>query len=147
MPRGPLGIRDPFAQLRRQMEQILEDLFEGRAFPGPARLERERPLVNIWEDQDNFFVEMEVPGVKSEGVDLSVVGNELTVKVHYPDDKAEGVTYHRRERPVGEYARLVRFPAEVNADRVEASLENGVLTVKLPKAEAARPRKINVVIK
>jgi HSP20 family protein len=147
MPRGPFGTRDPFTQLRREMERLFADIFEGRGFPGPTWLERQRPLVNIWEDQDTFFVEMEVPGVKSENVDISVVGNELTIKVHYPDEKPEGVTYHRRERPVGDYARIVRLPSEVNADRVEASLENGVLTVKLPKAEAARPRKINVVAK
>jgi HSP20 family protein len=56
----------------------------------------------------------------------------------------EGVTFHRRERPSGSFVRVVQLPAEVDADRVEAELRNGVLTLTLPKAESARPRKISV---
>jgi HSP20 family protein len=129
------------------MERMFNDLLEMGGLAGPPFVERQRPPVNLWEEQDAFFVEMEVPGLQADNVDLSVVGNELTIKLHYPDVQEEGVTYHRRERPVGDFARLVRLPAEVDPNRVEASLENGVLTVKLPKAEAARPKKINVVVK
>lgn len=147
MARGPFAPRDPFVQLRREMERLLSDLFEGRGFGGPPWWERQRPAVNVWEDQDSWFVELEVPGVKAENIDMSVVGNELTIKVHYPEDTVEGATYHRRERPVGDFARVLRLPTDVDANKVEASLEQGVLTIRLPKAEAARPKKIQVVAK
>ncbi len=145
MARGPFGVRDPFTQMRREMERLFSDLFEGRGFGGPPWAEVPRPAVNIWEEQDHFFVELEVPGLKPDNIDISVIGNELTVKLQYPDQKIEGATYHRRERPTGATARVVRLPAEVDASKVEASLEQGVLTIRLPKAEAARPKKIQVV--
>ncbi|MCS7237853.1 MAG: Hsp20/alpha crystallin family protein [Thermoguttaceae bacterium] len=144
MARGPLASRDPFTQLRREIERLFADVFEGRGFGPPPWWEQHRPAVNVWEDQDSVFVELEVPGVKSENLDLSVMGSELSIKVHYPEEKLEGATYHRRERPVGDFARVLRLPTEVDPAKVEASLENGVLTIKLAKAEAARPRKIAV---
>ncbi len=105
---------------------------------------RNQPAINVWEQDDALKVEMELPGVKGEQLDISVAGGELSVKVNAPDDAQEGVTYHRRERPVGSFSRIVRLPIEVNADRVEADLRDGVLTITLPKAESAKPRKINV---
>ena len=105
---------------------------------------RSQPAVNVWEQHDALMVEMEVPGVKSDQLDISVAGGELSVKVNRPDVAQEGVTYHRRERPVGSFSRIVRLPVEVDADRVEADLRDGVLTITLPKAESAKPRKINV---
>jgi len=90
------------------------------------------------------MIEMEVPGLKSDQLEISVVGDELSIKVQRPDLQQEGVTYHRRERPVGEFARVLRLPAEVEADHVEAELRDGVLSITLPKAERARPRKISV---
>ncbi len=85
-----------------------------------------------------------MPGIKSEQLDISVAGGELSVKVNAPDVSEDDVTYHRRERPVGSFSRIVRLPVEVNADRVEADLHDGVLTITLPKAASAKPRKINV---
>jgi HSP20 family protein len=74
-----------------------------------------------------------------------VVGDELSIKVERPDLPQEGPAYHRRERGVGSFSRVVRLPAEVDPDQVEAEMRQGVLTVTLPKAESARPRKIRVV--
>jgi HSP20 family protein len=105
---------------------------------------RGRPAVNLWETEDAIHVELELPGLKSDQVEISVVGNELSVKVERPDVEEEGTTYHRHERPVGSFTRVLRLPAEVDAERVEAELTRGVLTITLPKAEAARPRKIRV---
>ena len=100
--------------------------------------------MNVWEQGDALLVEMEVPGVKSDQVDISVAGGELSIKIDRPEVAQEGVTYHRRERPVGSFTRVLRLPVEVDADRVEAELRDGVLMITLPKAEAAKPRKINV---
>jgi HSP20 family protein len=87
---------------------------------------------------------MEVPGAKSPQIEISVVGNQLAVKVERPDLAQQGVAFHRRERAVGAFSRVLQLPVEVDAERVQADLRNGVLTVTLPKAAAARPRKIQV---
>jgi HSP20 family protein len=105
---------------------------------------RGRPAVNVWEVPEAVKVELELPGVKSDQVELSVTGDELSIKVDRPDEVPEGTTYHRRERPVGSFARVLRLPVPVDANRVEAEMRHGVLTVSLPKAESARPRKIQV---
>lgn len=105
------------------------------------------PRLNVWEQDDVFYAEAEVPGLRQEDLELSVVGNELTIKGRREtaaEKSGEQAVYHRRERNVGEFTRVVTLPAEINPDAVTASLTGGVLTVKLPKAEAAKPRRINV---
>jgi HSP20 family protein len=134
----------PFQSLREEMDRLLAatwPTFADRLMPVFVR---GQPLMNVWEKDDAVMVEMELPGVKSEQLDISVVGNELSVKVDQPDTAKEGVTYHRRERPVGKFTRVVRLPTEVDAGRVEAELRNGVLTITLPKSEKAKPRRITV---
>jgi HSP20 family protein len=73
-----------------------------------------------------------------------VVGSDLTIRGKRGEEPSEGTAYHRRERGAGEFNRVLRLPIEVDADRVEATLRDGVLLVKLPKAESARPKKIKV---
>ena len=87
---------------------------------------------------------LEVPGLKTDQLDLSVVGDQLSIRVERPDAAQDGMTYHRRERPVGSFTRVLQLPVEVEADKVQADLNDGVLTIRLPKAEAAKPRKIQV---
>ena len=136
--------RHPFHQLRDEMDRLLTGLF-GPAADGllPAMF-RNQPAVNVWEREDALLVEMEVPGVKHDQLDISVAGGELSIRIQRPDVAQEGVTYHRRERPVGALGRVLRLPVEVDAERVEAQIRDGVLTITLPKAETAKPRKINV---
>ena len=131
----------PFQQLRSEMDRLLNG-FLGAATNGGSS--RHQPAVNLWDENDALMVELEIPGVKSDQIDISVAGLDLTIKIQRPDVAEDGVAYHRRERPVGDFTRVLRLPCEVNADKVTAELQNGVLTLKLPKAEAAKPRKINV---
>jgi HSP20 family protein len=142
---GYRNIRHPLHQLRDEMDRLLTG-FLGPAAEGflPA-IGRGQPAVNAWERDDALLIEMELPGVKSNQVEVSVAGGELSVRVNRPEQAEEKAIYHRRERPVGPLARSLRLPFEVDADRVSAELRDGVLTVTLPKAEAAKPRKINVV--
>jgi len=133
----------PVHQLRSEMDRLLSGFFGPTSDEGLSGAGG-RPAVNVWEDGDSFSVELEVPGLKNDQVEISVVGNELSLKIERPDVRQEGVTYHRRERPLGSVSRLLRLPSEVDADRVEAELHDGVLTVKLPKAESVKPRKIQV---
>lgn len=128
-------------QFRDEMNRLLGD-FLPESGQGWTLTTRGQPALNVWETDEAVMVEAEIPGVKSEHVDISVVGNELTLKVQRPADDREETLYHRRERPVGNFTRVVRLPMAVDADRVSANLHQGVLTVKLPKAESAKPRKI-----
>ena len=95
---------------------------------------RSQPAANVWEQDDALLVEMEVPGIKSDQVDISVAGGELSVKINRPEIVQEGVTYHRRERPVGSLTRVLRLPVEVDANRVEAELRDGVLLITLAQS-------------
>jgi HSP20 family protein len=131
----------PFQQLRSEMDRLLNG-FLGAATNGGTS--RHQPAVNLWDENDALMVELEIPGVKNDQIDISVAGLDLTIKIQRPDIAEDGVAYHRRERPVGDFTRVLRLPCEVNADKVAAELQNGVLTLKLPKAEAAKPRKINI---
>ena len=139
---------NPITQLRDEMDRLVGDFFGPAPGGLPARFGaavRSFPAVNVWEDGDNLFAEAEVPGLKTEDVDISVVGNELTIRGQRGGEQPrEGVAYHRQERGVGEFNRVLRLPVDVDAEKVEASLKDGVLLIKLPKAEAARPRKIKV---
>jgi HSP20 family protein len=136
--------RHPLHQLRDEVDRLWSGVLAPTAEGLFAPLLHNQPAANIWEQGEALLVEMELPGVKSDQLDISVVGGELTVKVNRPEQTPEGITYHRRERPVGSFSRVLRLPIEVNADRVEAELHDGILLVTLPKAESARPRKINV---
>jgi len=139
----------PAHQFRDEMDRLVNNFFGpqtngGSAQPRWGDAAAGFPALNVWEDGDTLYVEAEVPGVKSEDLDISVVGSDLTIRGQRRPQSHEGVAYHRQERPVGEFTRVLRLPAEVDSAKVEASLSNGVLLIKLPKAEAAKPKKIKV---
>jgi HSP20 family protein len=141
---GYRTVRNPLHQFRDEVDRLLTGVLAGRHDGVLPAMFRGQPAINVWEQNDALKVEMELPGVKSEQLDISVAGGELSVKVSAPEESQEEVTYHRRERPIGAFSRIVRLPVEVNAERVEADLHDGVLTITLPKAESAKPRKINI---
>lgn len=103
------------------------------------------PALNVWEDEDYFFVEADLPDVIAEKLDVTVKeGNRLTVSGERKPCEPANAVWHRQERFAGAFARELTLPAPVDADKVEARFENGVLKLKLPKSVAARPRKISV---
>jgi len=137
----------PVAQMRDEMDRLVRDLFGQRSAAAPARwawTAPSFPALNVWEEADAIYAEAEVPGMKSEDLDVSVVGGDLTIRGRRGEPEREGVAYHRQERGAGEFNRVLRLPEEVDADKVEASLTDGVLLIKLPKAESAKPKKIKV---
>lgn len=137
----------PVHQLRREMDRIWSTVMGENKEPPWSGIVRGQPAVNVWETDEALFAELETPGLKSDQLNISVIGDQLTIKVERPEVEEGKLTYHRRERPVGAFTRVLRLPVAVEGDRVEAELQNGVLTVRLPKAAAARPRKIQVVTK
>jgi len=105
------------------------------------------PAVDIFEDADGIRILAEVPGVKPEDVKISVENNVLTIqgkKEHVTDEKTEHA--HRYERTYGAFERTFTLPTTVDAARIKATYEHGVLRVNLPKAEQARPRQIQVQV-
>jgi HSP20 family protein len=137
---------DPINSLRDEMNKLFGEFFQ--TSPYETRLNWRTPgtfpAINIWEDEDNILFEAEVPGLTMNDIELFVVGNELTVKGERNEERDERKTYHRRERGIGSFSRVIHLPVDINADKVEAVLKNGVLTVTLPKAETAKPRKVEV---
>lgn len=137
--------------LREELDRVFEDVFGGdlldqRYWPQRQTGLRGRsfPAVNVWESEDKLYAEAEVPGLKLDDLEILIKGDELTIKGERRSGEQEGVTYHRRERGTGPFCSVIRLPVDVEVEGVEASLENGVLMMELPKSAQARPRKIEV---
>ncbi len=140
---GRFNALAPFDQLRREIAHLLDE-FDPLGVRGALSGSSAFPAVNVWEGGEYLYAEAEVPGVTQDNLEILVVGNELTIKGRRPMPEEKDVSYHRRERGAGDFSRVITLPVEIEADKVEASLKDGVLTLKLPKAEQARPRKISV---
>ena len=100
--------------------------------------------VNIREEEDAFVLIAQVPGLKASDLNIQVLEDVVTVEGKYGQDQDE---YLVRELPVGSFRRVLRLPGEIEADKVEAKINNGVLTVQLPKAQSALPKKIKIAVK
>jgi HSP20 family protein len=103
------------------------------------------PLINVTEDKENYYVRAELPGIKSDELDIQVTKDGISISGERKIPvEGNGVKYHRREREAGKFSRLINLPGEVDVNKVEASRENGVLKVIIPKTEVAKPRQITV---
>jgi HSP20 family protein len=145
MSKSSWGGSDVFRRLRDEMDRLLRELSTTEpvaALWGGAQY----PPLNVWETDGAFVVEAEIPGVPQSQLDIRVLGRELTLRGERPSlaDDADRKVVHRHERGTGVFVRTLRLPAEVDADGAEARLENGVLTLRLPKQAAARARKVEV---
>ncbi len=129
--------------MRGEIDGLFNRLFDCGPRPITSRV-RVNPPLNVWEDGDAIYVESELPGLTGDDVEIFAEGNELTIKGDRQSQSDDEVRYLRRERSFGQFARSITLPYEVEVDRVEATLNNGVLTVKLPKAESLKPRRISV---
>jgi HSP20 family protein len=127
-------------ELNRLFDRWGTDTGEGTAYGTTSY-----PAVNIWEDANSVFIEAELPGLDRQNLEIYVTGgNQLTLKGERKPTVPEKGVCHRQERGFGTFARVLTLPFDVNRDNVDARLDHGVLTVKLAKAESAKPRKINV---
>ncbi|MCK9357602.1 MAG: Hsp20/alpha crystallin family protein [Dehalococcoidia bacterium] len=107
--------------------------------------------VNLYEEESGFVIRAYVPGVKAESVEVGAEGGTLTIKARIPGETegedAKAGRWLAGELGYGDVARTLTLPAPIDAARIEANVENGVLTVVVPKAEEAKPRKIVVTSK
>lgn len=125
------------------VSRLVDSFFTNSAMP----MARNFPAVNMWEDDQSLYVEAELPGYALEDIEITTLGNELTIAGTRTETAPEEATFHRRERMTGgasQFKRSLRIGIPVNVDKVSAKLEQGVLSITLPKAEAAKPRKIQV---
>jgi HSP20 family protein len=127
-------------ELSDRMTRLFGEGLRSELLRGAARF----PALNLWETPEEFRLEAELPGMTLEDVEVLVQANEVTLNGERKTAADEGKAWHRRERGAGKFGRTVTLPTLVDAEKVEASLTNGVLTVRLPKAEAAKPRRIPV---
>ena len=127
-------------RLQREMNSLFSNYSTPRLQSAPSY-----PSLNIWADEESVMVTAELPGVKAEDLDISVEGGSLTLSgSREPVDLPEGGQVHRRERSHGKFTRSINLPFEVEVDEVEASLKNGLLHLRLPRAEADKPKKITI---
>jgi len=135
------GALEDFERARRQMDRLLSVFTGGGS--GSASSGVFPPLI-VTEDGDTIYVEAEIPGIKAEDLDISVVGRTLTLSGERKPEEEQDVNYHRRERKWGNFRKALNLPEEVNADAIKAQCKNGVLKLTLPKPEHVKPRKITV---
>jgi HSP20 family protein len=102
------------------------------------------PLVNIFSEPDGYIVRLEIPGVSPEDLHIETQGRTLTIKGNREPCGPEGAGFHRRERDSGEFSRSLQLPDSLDLMRGEASYKNGILTIRVPKREEAKPRQVTV---
>jgi HSP20 family protein len=105
------------------------------------------PVVDVYETKDDFVLTFELPGVREKEVSLSITGDFLTVRGERQfSQQRKDDTYHHMERAYGKFERTVQLPLPVQAGRVTASYRDGLLEVKLPKADEIKPKEIKIDI-
>ena len=133
----------PLLRLQNDMNRLIEGFFED--LPESRPYSAGYPALNTWEDGDNAYVEAELPGMTMDDIEVYVLGNELTLSGERKLEQPTDASWHRRERSQGRFSRTLSLPWAIDAEQVEAKLHDGILTVRLPKAESAKPRKIKVL--
>jgi HSP20 family protein len=134
------------SSLRREFNDLFDRFWSGQV--EPMQLGRWAPAVDISETEEAVLVQAEVPGLEADEIEVLVEGNVLTLKGEKKDVREEtGDTYHRVERQYGTFIRSIPLPSPVVSDKAEASFRNGVLEVRLPKSEEARPKHVTVDVK
>ena len=136
----------PLAELQREMNRVFDSVF-GRHFKPVGRIRSGYvyPPTNVRETDDAYTVRCEVPGLEMADLDVYVTGNQLTVsgsrKRTIPEEK---VTLHRHERDSGRFSRAVTLPSPVDSSGTEATLADGILAIRIPKTEEAKPKRVEV---
>ncbi|AYY15160.1 Hsp20/alpha crystallin family protein [Actinobacteria bacterium YIM 96077] len=124
---------DPFREMDRLAEQLL----------GSARNVATMPM-DLYREQDRYVMHFDLPGVDPGSIDVNIEGRSLTVKAHRTGRSEENVQWLARERPVGTYARQLNLGDGLSPDQIDATYADGVLTLTIPVAEEAKPRRIDV---
>jgi HSP20 family protein len=133
------------SRLRSEMDRLWDDYFgPGRRALRPME-EAWLPAVDVSETADKITVKAEIPGMEAKDIEISMVGDTLTIKGEKKAEREEKEeNYHMIERSYGSFSRAMKLPGMVDADKVEATYKNGVLIVVLPKKEEVKPKTIEI---
>jgi len=134
------SVFEEMSKMQREMERMVS------AFsPDRARMNAAFPAINAWTNENEEIVTAEIPGVEPKDIEITVNNDVLTITGERKAmDSSEDIRYHRRERVNGKFSRSIQLAFPVDPEKVNASIEHGILTVALPRAEADKPRKISV---
>jgi HSP20 family protein len=142
---------EPFREMlnmRRDMDRLFDNFFEAspQTWEGQTNWQTNWGLaVDVSENEDSFIVKASVPGINPDDIEVTLTDNVLTIKGETRSDtESEKDKYHVRERRFGSFARTLSLPVPLKSDAIEATHENGVLTLTLPKAEEVKPRRISI---
>lgn len=142
----------PFRELE-EMERRFDDMLSWPLLPAvwrriPTMEMGWAPAIDVFEKEDKFVVKAELPGMKEEDIDISVVGDTLTIKgERKAESEVEEEDYYYCERSYGSFSRSIDIPSNVDAKKIEANYNDGVLEVSLPKTPEVKPKKISVSAK
>ena len=136
---------DRLTNMRAEMDRVFEST--GSFSASPAPLSRWNPAVNVYQDKDRFTVVVELPGLKKEEIEISLHDDTLTIAGERKREDESIAQEFLTERLYGKFQRSLTLPTAVDAEKVKASYENGLLQVVLPKAEEAKPKQIEVALK
>ncbi|HEY2783725.1 MAG TPA: Hsp20/alpha crystallin family protein [Fimbriiglobus sp.] len=132
--------REPFGEIWGEVNRISDEMNRLFGRKGAAQMP-----VNLWADEQNLYAEFDLPDVNPAELEVTVTeGTKLNISGERAAPEEGGAVWVRQERPYGAFTREVTLPMLVDADKVQAAYENGVLKLTLPKSEAAKPRKIVV---
>jgi len=131
---------DPWPEIQR-LQQEMNRIFSSASQP----YGHEFPAINAWAGEEGMVVTAELPGADPEKLDISVVGDSLTIGGNREAEALKaGESYHRQERSCGRFTRTIQLPFHVDAAKVAATYERGILNVVLPRSEAEKPKKISI---
>jgi len=139
---GDVARRDPLTELDRLNQQLSRYLDSWRQLPSLLG-DGFTPLADVEETDDAYVVEIELPGVRRDDVDIEVAARRVSVRGERKEKERVGIL-RKRERTVGRFSYEVTLPGDVDEDGVEAHFDDGVLSVRLPKPAHERPRRIEV---
>ncbi len=139
---GPAAMWRPFEDMERFMDEFM------RGWPMWQRMPTEMtwvPNIEMLDKQDSIIVRAELPGMRREDINISVTGNILTISgERKTDSSVKSEDYYRSELSYGKFSRSITLPTTVDAEKINATFENGVLEITLPKSEKAKPKKIEI---
>jgi HSP20 family protein len=144
---------EPFRDMRRvhdMLDRAFDEGLFGNVGDGLTVYEGLAP-VDVYQTDDAIIVKASMPGVKPDDIDISVTGDTLTIRGEVKGEMSNGNEdsrqYHVRERRYSRFARSLTLPSMVDASKAEAEIEDGIVTLTIPKAEEAKPRQITVKAK
>lgn len=136
------------SRLRGEIDNLFDRFFEGLPWAGFSTRMEATPFVDLSETKEDIIVRAEIAGIDIKDIDISLIGDVLSIKGEKKQEKEEkDENAHRIERSYGAFARSIRLPCEVEPDKIMATYKRGVLKIRLPKCEASKAKSIKISVK